>query len=289
MNLEEIKVSIHCLTYNQEPYIRQCLDGFVMQKTNFRFEAIVHDDASTDGTTEIIKEYQERYPNIIKPIFQQENQYSKGIPGFITDLVNHHCHGKYIAICEGDDYWTEPNKLQKQYDFMEAHPECSMCFHPDIKLYPSGKQVIRIPKIKKQFYNVDDMILSGGGHIGTRTIFFPRKYYLDTKAKPEFWKNSKVGDLPLKLFLSSKGSIGYIDDVMAVYRYKSSDNAWSARNRSIPVWLKNVKSNVLMYEAFDKYTNFKYHNSIRKMIWRLKYIIRFRGILGAIKYSLIKK
>lgn len=124
----QIVVSIQCLTYNHAPYIRQCLDGFVMQKTNFRFEAIVHDDASTDGTQDIIREYEERYPDIIKPIYQKENQYSKGIPGYITNLVSSKCKGKYIAICEGDDYWTDPYKLQKQVDYLESHPKCGMCY-----------------------------------------------------------------------------------------------------------------------------------------------------------------
>ena len=107
-------VSIHCLTFNQAPYIRQCLDGFVMQKTNFPFEAIVHDDASTDGTAEIIQEYAEKYPNIIKPILEKENQYTKiGFSG-IEKLMAEKEQGKYIAICEGDDYWTDPQKLQNQ-------------------------------------------------------------------------------------------------------------------------------------------------------------------------------
>ena len=104
----QIVVSIQCLTYNHAPYIRQCLDGFVMQKTNFRFEAIIHDDASTDGTQEIIREYEKKYPDIIKPIYQKENQYSKGIPGYITNIISSKCKGKYFALCEGDDFWIDP-------------------------------------------------------------------------------------------------------------------------------------------------------------------------------------
>ena len=123
---EELMVTIRCLVYNHEPYIRQCLEGFVMQKTNFRFEAIVHDDASTDGTAAIIKEYAEKYPDIIKPIFETENQYSKR-DGSIKRIMNAHTHGKYIAYCEGDDYWTDPYKLQKQVDFLETHPEYGLC------------------------------------------------------------------------------------------------------------------------------------------------------------------
>lgn len=115
---QPLMVTIRCITYNHEPYIRQCLEGFIMQKTNFRFEAIVHDDASTDGTANIIREYAEKYPDIIKPIFETENQYSK-LDGSIQRIMSEHIHGKYVAMCEGDDYWIDPLKLQKQVDFLE--------------------------------------------------------------------------------------------------------------------------------------------------------------------------
>ena len=118
----QIIVSIKCLVYNHAPYIRQCLDGFVMQKTNFRFEAIVHDDASTDGTQDIIREYAEKYPDIINPIYETENQYSKK-DGSLRKIMNNACNGKYIALCEGDDYWIDPLKLQKQVDILEKHSD----------------------------------------------------------------------------------------------------------------------------------------------------------------------
>ncbi len=121
----QVMVTIRCITYNHEPYIRQCLEGFIMQKTNFRFEAIVHDDASTDGTAAIICEYAQKYPEIIKPIIETENQYSKH-DGTIGRIMDAHTHGKYIAICEGDDYWIDPYKLQKQVDFLELHPSYSL-------------------------------------------------------------------------------------------------------------------------------------------------------------------
>ena len=125
---KELIVTIRCLVYNHEPFLRQCLDGFVMQQTNFRFEAIVHDDASTDGSAAIIREYAAKYPDIIKPIYETENQYSKR-DGSLRRIMNAHTHGKYVAMCEGDDYWTDPLKLQKQVDFLESHPDFSLCTH----------------------------------------------------------------------------------------------------------------------------------------------------------------
>lgn len=123
---QEVLLNIVCLAYNQKDYIRECLDGFVMQKTNFRFNAIVHDDASTDGTADIIKEYAEKYPDIIVPVFEEKNQF---FTGHIYDKVLPLITGKYVAQCEGDDYWVDPCKLQKQVDYLEEHPDCAASCH----------------------------------------------------------------------------------------------------------------------------------------------------------------
>jgi glycosyltransferase involved in cell wall biosynthesis len=124
--MSEVKplVAIHCLVYNHEPYLRDCFDGFVMQQTNFPFVAIVHDDASTDNSAAIIREYEEKYPHIFKPIYEKENLYTKG--GFlaVNKVMNKAIDAsgaKYIAMCEGDDYWNSSLKLQKQVDFLETH------------------------------------------------------------------------------------------------------------------------------------------------------------------------
>lgn len=131
-------VTIKCWVYNHEPYLRDCLDGFVIQQTNFPFVAIVHDDASTDHSADIIREYAERYPNIIYPIYETENQYSKGSLGRIMDTAVDATGAKYVAMCEGDDYWTDPYKLQKQVDFLESHPEYTFCCHR-FKIYDQRK------------------------------------------------------------------------------------------------------------------------------------------------------
>ena len=123
------KVSVICTVYNHEKYIRDTLNGFLIQQTAFPFEVLVHDDASTDNTTTIIREYAHKYPNIIIPIIQTENQYSKGNNWGHPKTINPHIRGKYVALCEGDDYWTDSNKLQKQISYMEANPDCSMTFH----------------------------------------------------------------------------------------------------------------------------------------------------------------
>ena len=125
---DDVVVSVLCIAYNHEKYIRSALDGFVNQKTNFRYEVLINDDASTDHTAAIIAEYEAKYPDIIKPVYQTENQYSKGV--FITkSILFPRSKGKYTAICEGDDYWCDENKLQKQVDFLESHEGYAACVH----------------------------------------------------------------------------------------------------------------------------------------------------------------
>lgn len=142
MSLNNPMVSICCLTYNHSAFISECLDGFLGQKTSFPFEILIHDDASTDGTQEIIKDYSEQYKDVIFPLFEKENQFSK-YSGNMDVIFNYsRAKGKYIAYCEGDDYWTDPLKLQKQVDFLESHPEYSVCFHRCSKLLTQTNEFV---------------------------------------------------------------------------------------------------------------------------------------------------
>ncbi len=138
-------VAIECLVYNHKPYLRQCLDGFVMQKTNFKFVAVVHDDCSTDGSQEIIREYEEKYPDLIKPIYEKENQYSKK-DGSLIRVIHESLKAfdtKYIALCEGDDYWIDSLKLQKQVDFLDTHTDIGLCYTDYKKIYQeTGKETV---------------------------------------------------------------------------------------------------------------------------------------------------
>lgn len=125
------KVSVLCAAYNHEDFLRQTLDGFVSQKTSFPFEVLVNDDASTDSTADILREYAEKYPEIIRPFYQTENLYSRRIN--LYDVVFFPAvRGEYIALCEGDDYWNDPEKLQRQVDWLDAHPDYSACVHNSI-------------------------------------------------------------------------------------------------------------------------------------------------------------
>src|SRR5690606_38740497 len=126
---------------NHAPFIKQCLEGFLMQKCDFEYEILIHDDASTDGTIEIIREYESNYPAIIKPIIQKENQWSKGVRGMNDTYNFSRAQGKYIAFCEGDDYWTDPFKLQKQVNLLEDNPDIVLCSHNVNRVDESDKVI----------------------------------------------------------------------------------------------------------------------------------------------------
>lgn len=213
-------VAIKCMTYNHEFYISQCLDGFIMQKTDFPFIAVVHDDASTDKTASIILEYAKKYPNIIKPIFETENQYSKH-DGSLTRIFDSALPSgvKYIAICEGDDYWTDPYKLQKQYEFLESNADYNLVFSP-VKYYSQSKgKFLCVAGGKADSF--EDLLKRNT--IPTLTTFFRKEiqtqYYEEIHPESKNWL---MGDYPMWLYFATKGKIGFISEPMGVYRVLES-------------------------------------------------------------------
>ncbi len=218
--MEKVLVSIRCLVYNHELYLRQCLDGFVMQKTNFAFEAIVHDDASTDGSAAIIREYAEKYPDIIKPIYETENQYSKK-DGSLGRIMNAAIHpdAKYIAFCEGDDYWIDPYKLQKQFDFMESHEDYVLCVH-NKKVFYQKERILQC-KSKGQrsadyAFNLDDYITGSWITVPLTSFFRKNEYFQIDSAK---YKNYR--DLIMFYLLLKQGKGFFMKEPMGVYRVHS--------------------------------------------------------------------
>lgn len=213
--MEEVKVTIKCLVYNHEPYLRQCLEGFVMQKTNFPFEAIVHDDASTDGSAAIIKEYAEKYPDIIKPIYETENQYSKH-DGSLRRIMDAHTRGKYVAYCEGDDYWIDPLKLQKQVDFLESHPDYGLVYGR-AKVFYQNRHEYGKNLIGSSCSNMDDLLIAN--RIVTLTTCFRRTLYMDYVSEIQpLLDCKKMGDYPLWLYLAYRSKLYFFSEPMGVYR-----------------------------------------------------------------------
>lgn len=221
----DIKVSIVCNTYNHEKYIKDALEGFVSQKTNFKYEVLIHDDASTDNTASIIREYEMRYPEIIKPIYQKINQYSKKI-NIMQKYQLPRIKGKYIALCEGDDYWTNSNKLQVQYEVMEENTNIDICAHAAERIRASdGKMIGYIaPDSKRRILSIEEVIAGGGGFVSTNSLFYRREL---EEIQPGFCKYCSL-DYALQIQGSLKGGMIYLPDVMSAYRVEVP-GSWSLR------------------------------------------------------------
>lgn len=224
---EEIIVSIRCLTYNQEPFIRQCLDGFVNQKTTFRFEAIVHDDASTDGTAEIVREYAEKYPEIIKPIFEEKNLWCRDY-NLLVKKMQTACTGKYVAFCEGDDFWTDSYKLQKQVDFMESHPEYVMIATNYDIIDRDGKLIEEIRREEDE-YVFDDFLR--WNRVGTLTVLY-RKNCLELYIPPI--SGLRMGDYSFWLYMTMQGKCKHLQANTSSYRLlTNSASHFSSSQKSL--------------------------------------------------------
>lgn len=208
-------VAIKCLVFNHELYLRECLDGFVMQQTDFPFVAIVHDDASTDHSADIIREYAERYPDIICPIYETENQYSKGTLGRVMDAAMDATDAKYIAMCEGDDYWTDPHKLQKQVDFLESHPDYSMCFHgAKVKDECNCNEQYDCTYIAERDYDINELFTHW--IVPTASIVYRHKDVASYRIVHREWMIT--GDVRLVTTCASVGKVHGLAEIMSVYR-----------------------------------------------------------------------
>lgn len=209
-----VMVSIKCLTYNHAPYIRQCLDGFIMQNTDFRYEAVVHDDASTDGTNIILREFAGKYPDIIIPQFEDTNQHTNPTKGGITKNMNPIIRGKYVAFCDGDDYWTDPMKLQKQVDYLEAHPECGMVYTQAKQYFQETGEFIDGWAAQSDFED----LLQNANKIMTLTAVCRSELYVQYWENIGFQNKFKMSDFPKWLYISKHSKIHFMDDVTGVYR-----------------------------------------------------------------------
>ena len=259
-----LMVSIWCMTYNQEPYIRECLKGFVMQKTDFRFEAIVHDDASMDGTAAIVREYAEKYPDIIKPILETQNQWSKQ-DGTLERIMKETCKGKYIAFCEGDDYWTDPLKLQKQVDFLESNLDYSLIYTDNYIV--KGDEFILSDKVVMKPEGIITKKLLEANFIITPTCMY-RRTVLDgfEDINNLFGKKLLFGDFNMWLYLSLKGKVKYLADKTAAYRQLPNS---ASHFKSIEK-LKAFAWNFYEYKVFF---NRVFNIGISERVFRMHYYI----------------
>ena len=243
----ENKVTIVCITYNHEKFIKQALESFIMQKTDFPFCAIVSDDCSTDSTPDIIKEYADKYPNIIKPVFHKSNMgVMKNYVGTLSLAKS-----KYVIVNEGDDYFTDENKLQKQADFLDLHEKYSACFHP-VKIIYEGfnKKEAIFPSSKKirwkNTIKLDELLYYN--YIQTNSIMY-RWRFNEENITEIFPEDIIPGDWYLHLLHAQKGDIAYLKDVMSVYR-RHINGIWTST-------MQNPEMHNLKYGLRE--TNFFYN------------------------------
>lgn len=269
MNNSVPAVSVFCTAYNHEKYIGKALRSMIEQVTDFKYEIIVHDDASTDGTKNIIEQYYEEYPDTIVPIFQTENKYSRNIP-IIRSIMLPISKGRYIAFCEGDDYWCDKYKLQKQFDIMEANPSYVMCTHA------YGTVVANTEKLMYEVHSMENdgllnarFIIDNQNPPHTSTFFMKRSVLTDA---PDFFYNVGVGDYPYRVYSVLNGGIYYTDHMMSCYR-RFADNSWTYTALNNGKLIEHSQRMISFVRQVDQYSNEKYHNSILKRIDYCEYLI----------------
>ncbi len=268
-------VSINCITYNHENYIRDALDGFLIQQTDFPFEILIHDDASTDGTADIVREYEKKYPNIIKPLYQTVNQFSQGKRVGILNAQR--ARGEYIAFCEGDDYWISIDKLQKQAEFLSENPEYSAITHQTIKFFEDNRAEPQLfTCVEKNNWELDDLM-------------FGRKYHTASlMARGDIFRKHRLpegivsGDKAFSFLLLTYGKIKYFNEAMAVYRKNEGGiSSWvtaelMAGDLKLLPWLKRINPEfpINKYKSIIYSTVFAYPPKIRALV-ALKYYLLF--------------
>lgn len=253
----EPKVSVLMIAYNHEKYIAQAIESVLMQKTDFPYELIVGEDCSTDGTREIVREYSRKYPGIVRALLGERNigvrENSRQV--FSASL------GKYIALLEGDDYWTSPRKLQIQADLLDAHPETSLCGHPCVWHYEDGSQPdTLVPDLPAGFYGVENLLR--GDRLSTCSVMFRRAVEDFT---PECYRHLAMGDLPLFVELALRGNICLVKETMGVYRIHAG-GIWSGK-----AVLQRERECLAVFQAFYDRLDAKYRPLLRKRLFECSF------------------
>ena len=264
---KNIKVSIICTAYNHERYIGQALDGMLMQKTDFDYDIWINDDASTDNTAYIIKKYEEKFPDKIHAIYQEKNIYSTGVNP--SNILIEKANGEYIAFCEGDDFWTDINKLQKQVEYMDAHDECALCAHAGYYTYENGV-------IKKQIFKISDKecdisteeVLSSWLY-PTASIMYRQS--MRTNLFIPFRGNSVSGDFCLSVYMALKGKIHYFPEPMCAYRQMSVSSLSLSQSKDSKGAIKRFQSMSELYERINTYSEYRYNILLMKLINEMRF------------------
>ncbi len=258
---KEIELSIFCLTYNHVAYIEDALKGFLKQKTAYRFNIFIFDDASTDGTSDIVRKYEQTYPDLIQAFISPVNTYKSAERySLMKQLYKRFLPGKYIALCEGDDYWSDENKLQKQVEFLECHPECSMVTHA-FEILHCADQTHSLATFREGdgYLTPEEIILQPKGNLGTASLVMRKEIFLRENGFPK----CDVGDVPMQLYALMLGKIYYMDRVMSVYRYMH-EGSWCMEYTSDTT--KAIEHQIKFARFLIEYNVFS-DNMFDQLIW----------------------
>lgn len=244
-----MKLTVVTTTYNQEKYIGEAIEGMLMQKTNFPFQIVVSDDCSTDRTRDILKEYQKEHPGQIKII---KNEKNLGAMGNFIHTLSKIKDTEYVALCDGDDFWTDENKLQKQVDFLDNHPDFNICFHKTKLFYQNKeKEENIIPEGVQEVTTIEDLVKSN--YIVANSVVYRWKFN-EKNLKEVFPDNIVPGDYYVHLFHAQDGKIKMLDEPMSAYRRHEEGMWWSNDNPDKEKFtLQYGKKFLNFYEAADTY------------------------------------
>lgn len=262
-----ILVTIICVTYNHEKYIRDAIESFFHQQVRFKYEIVIHDDASTDGTVVILKEYEQKYPDKIKVIYESENQYQKdgNFVKLLQEKVIPFIKGKYVIISEGDDYWIDETKLQRQVEYLEQNIDCMMVTHNAVSLDMRNTKVDMLTR----YYNdknltPEEIINHPNGYMATASMVMRRECF----ELREFFNEAGIGDYTRQLFCLSLGKIHYIDRVMSVYRFAHSGSWQESQNTNLFLRFYGYLKMIRFLDKYNVYTKGIYFKYLRKEIQR---------------------
>lgn len=242
---DDILVSILCVTYNHARYVAKALDGFLSQELDGRFEIIIHDDASNDGTLEVLKRYRRQHPDLITLITEKDNQFSRGSLQFMEDIYMR-ARGRYLAWCEGDDYWTDVRKIQTQVDYMEANKSVSVCFHPVEIRYESDDTLLAVHPKDKSGFTLERLIFEN--YIQTNSVMYRKLDNYDSRVPADIVPL----DWYMHLLHATHGDIGFIDKPMAVYLRHSEGLWWKDEQSQVDFWRRNAIRHIRLFEKMEK-------------------------------------
>lgn len=271
MQQQQPLVTVILPTHNHAPFIAQAIESVLMQKTEFPFDILLHDDASTDGTADICRTYAARYPDKITLIAQTENQYQKD-RRIQSHILIPKINAKYTAILDGDDYWTDPEKLQKQAGYLEAHPDCTLCVGAADVVDVNGVIVGRTaPYRESRKVDPNDMIRAGGGFTATNTIVMPTQLLKDL---PAFADHIEAEDIPFQLLGALTGYAWYIADTLMAYR-QAVPGSWSTRQYAsgVETRIKTSRDIIALNEGYDEFSGGKYHEAFAEAIRYQEFLI----------------